>query len=262
MGKIILEDFSEGDGYYKVDLAYLSKEQVEEIEALVSKWKPTDEDIKACIGMCLTDVNEQRFKDYGTNLRDCLAWLEKQAPKPQGKTALEAIHEKKVDNANKVEVLFNIGDWIVENGVDRTPIQITEFEWDNGVISKVWFSNGAGMYIELLKFYHKWTIQEARDGDVLVSEYNKPFIYNGKHIFDDIGAHCGINIHDQFTISITECNWTDHDVKPATKEQSDLLFKEMREAGWEWDAEKKKLKKINWIKELKKEWRDSNDNKR
>lgn len=78
MSKIVLEDFNEGNGYYKVNLAYLSKEQVEEIEALVSKWNPTDEDIKNCIGMCLTDVNEQRFKDYGTNLKDCLAWLEKQ----------------------------------------------------------------------------------------------------------------------------------------------------------------------------------------
>ena len=78
MSKIVLEDFNEGNGYYKVNLAYLNKEQVEEIEALVSKWNPTDEDIKSCIGMCLTDVNEQRFKDYGTNLKDCLAWLEKQ----------------------------------------------------------------------------------------------------------------------------------------------------------------------------------------
>lgn len=78
MSKIILEDFNEGDGYYKINLAYLSKEQVEEIESLVSKWNPTDEDIKSCIRMCLTDANEQRFKDYGTNLKDCIAWLEKQ----------------------------------------------------------------------------------------------------------------------------------------------------------------------------------------
>ena len=78
MGKIVLEDFNEGNGYYKINLAYLSKEQVEEIEAIVSKWKPTDEDIKSCIAMCLTDANEQRFKDYETTLKDCLAWLEKQ----------------------------------------------------------------------------------------------------------------------------------------------------------------------------------------
>lgn len=78
MSKIVLEDFNEGDGYYKVNLAYLSKEQVEEIETLVSKWHPTDEDIKSCIGMCLTDANEQRFKDYNTTLKDCLNWFENQ----------------------------------------------------------------------------------------------------------------------------------------------------------------------------------------
>lgn len=89
MSKIVLEDFNEGDGYYKVNLTYLSKEQVEEIESLVSKWKATDEDIKSCIGMCLTDVNEQKFKDYGTNLRDCLAWLEKQGKETSWKPSKE-----------------------------------------------------------------------------------------------------------------------------------------------------------------------------
>ena len=78
MSKIVLENFSEGNGYYKVNLAYLNKEQVEEIESLVSKWKPTNEHIKDCIRMCLTDANEQRFKTYGTTFEDCLAWLEKQ----------------------------------------------------------------------------------------------------------------------------------------------------------------------------------------
>lgn len=34
--------------------------------------------IKACIEMCLTDANEQRFKDYNTTLKDCLEWLENQ----------------------------------------------------------------------------------------------------------------------------------------------------------------------------------------
>jgi len=38
MGGIVLEDFNEGDGFYKVNLAYLSKEQVEEIENIVKKW--------------------------------------------------------------------------------------------------------------------------------------------------------------------------------------------------------------------------------
>lgn len=35
------------------------------------------------------------------------------------------------------------------------------------------------------------------------------------------------------------------DILPATKEQRDLLFQKMKEAGYMWDTEKKKLKKID-----------------
>ena len=35
-----------------------------------------------------------------------------------------------------------------------------------------------------------------------------------------------------------------HGLHPATKEQRDLLFQKMKESGYEWDAEKKELKKI------------------
>jgi len=38
-GGIVYEDFNDGDGYYKVDLAYLSKSQVELIENLVASWQ-------------------------------------------------------------------------------------------------------------------------------------------------------------------------------------------------------------------------------
>lgn len=41
-----------------------------------------DDRIRKCIRMALTDVNEQRFKDFGTTLADCLAYLEKQKEKP------------------------------------------------------------------------------------------------------------------------------------------------------------------------------------
>lgn len=82
-GCIVLEDFNGGDGFYKVNLDYLNKKQIEEIEKMVKVWNKESNSsneniIKACIGMCLTDADEQRFKDYNTNLKDCLAWLKKQ----------------------------------------------------------------------------------------------------------------------------------------------------------------------------------------
>ena len=38
-GAIVMEDFNDGDGFYKVNLAYLSKSQVELIENLVASWQ-------------------------------------------------------------------------------------------------------------------------------------------------------------------------------------------------------------------------------
>ena len=71
MSKIVLEDFNEGDGYYKVNLTYLSKEQVEEIETLVSKWNHTEEDEKNFI-----DINIVLFEDKNMSKeRHIINWL-------------------------------------------------------------------------------------------------------------------------------------------------------------------------------------------
>lgn len=80
-GGIVSEDFTGGEGFYKVHLGYLNKKQVEEIEELVRTWNTelnsfNNENIRACIGMCLTDADEQRFKNHNTNLKECIAWLD------------------------------------------------------------------------------------------------------------------------------------------------------------------------------------------
>jgi len=93
--------------------------------------------------------------------------------------------------------------------------------------------------------FHLWTIEDAKDGDVLVDEdINVIGIFEGtegmcwhskiyysyatKELY---GIECGGSHQKEFA-------------KPATKEQRDLLFQKMHEAGYEWDAEKKELKKI------------------
>lgn len=46
-GGIVCEDFNEGDGFYKVNLAYLSKSQVELVENLVTSWQnPTNNTVE------------------------------------------------------------------------------------------------------------------------------------------------------------------------------------------------------------------------
>ena len=55
------------------------------------------------------------FTYVGNPTCDNVSWIEKQGDKPQGKTALEAIKENPVNNANKIEPKFKIekGKWYV-----------------------------------------------------------------------------------------------------------------------------------------------------
>ena len=52
-------------------------------------WSEEDEKIKSCIGLALTDVDEQRFKDFGTTLKDCLSWLKSLLPQPKSEWSEE-----------------------------------------------------------------------------------------------------------------------------------------------------------------------------
>ena len=93
---------------------------------------------------------------------------------------------------------------------------------------------------------HLWTIQDAKDGDVLV---------NGSNIFifhfikaTRLMGYCHVNTDDgRFynDIGKNECFCLiDAVVTPATNAQRDILFQKMKEAVYEWDADKKELKKI------------------
>ena len=64
---------------------------------------------------------------------------------------------------------------------------------------------------------------------------SKDFI-NHQHFF-----HCVATSMNTFRIG---GSWRVFTAYPATKEQRDLLFRKMKEAGYEWDADKKELRKI------------------
>lgn len=173
MSKIVLEDFNEGNGYYKVNLAYLNMEQVEEIETLVSTWKPTDEDIKSCIQMCLTDANEHKFKDYGTNLKDCLAWLEKQGQQ-------DDYDDNIITHDDEILQAISIG--------------LTDAEKDLG------WSDFGGLPIEEI---HAWLEKQGeqeqlyiRFGEIPTDEKSK--IFQGEI---EIGTENGVSVYPAFKTS-------------------------------------------------------------
>ena len=171
-----------------------------------------------------------------------------------GRCALEKQGEK--NPADKVEPKFKDGDYIVYR----------DYVW------KV-FNISLEKYYELLKINneistrsiedvdnnaHLWTIQDAKDGDVLHStgwHNDCIFIFNSldNWKFDEpdgdrevaTGYCCLFVSADkiEFDIQGPDCVEV-NTIKPATKEQRDLLFQKMKEAGYEWDADKKELKMI------------------
>lgn len=100
------------------------------------------------------------------------------------------------------------------------------------------------MHSDAYKWFRPWTIQDAKDGDVLAWDDSK-CIALFKNIYDEdsfnsygfVGGCTGT----------FESRQSYHDIEgahPATKEQRDILFQKMKEACYEWDADKKELRKI------------------
>ena len=164
------------------------------------------------------DALIQRGKPYG----ECVQNIEKQGEnKP----------------TYKVEPKFKVGDFIVNDYCSGKVIEITNDAYLLDTGQGIPFSCGNT---------HLWTIADAKGGDVLVNGSNI-FIFhflNGTRLM----GYCHINIDNgRFydDIGKNECFCLiDAIVNPATKEQRDLLFQKMKEVGYEWDSEKKELKKI------------------
>lgn len=141
---------------------------------------------------------------------------------------------------DKVEPKFKVGDWVVQENIGvYKVIEICE-SWYEVVDNK---DKHYSIGFDKEYMCHLWTIEDAKDGDVLVSKYNKPFIYNGNYNDRFVDAHCGLNFDGKFKLAWENCSWTNNkNIHPASEEQCGLLSQKMKEAGYEWDMEKKELK--------------------
>lgn len=185
------------------------------------------------------------------------SWFEKQGEKPQGKSALEAIQEKPVDNSNKIEskVIFHKGDWVVCD-VTGSVYQI-KYCVENISNDTYWYglTNGAYIRYNEVNHYRLWTIQDAKDGDVLASG-NGHIILVKESIGSPWGyrlsCHCAV-LYDG-TFEPRESHVNPEKFFPATKEQRDLLFQKMEEEGYQWNYVKKELVKFDKSNELDGAW--------
>lgn len=152
-----------------------------------------------------------------------------------GKCAIE--HEQKP--TDKVEPKFKVKDWVLNDVC--FPMQIASIR--DGMYV---FTKGDAISISFVdENYHLWTIADANAGDVLVDEDNNIGLYSGEK--DDLYWHSCIYLGCDGYIRGGSRIGGYHkynNTKPATEEQRVMLFHKMKEAGFEWDAEKKELKKI------------------
>ena len=168
-----------------------------------------------------------------------------------GRCALEKQGEQKP--TDKAEPKFKVGDWIVYNRNDSSREILYVYDIRDG---RYYFNDNihfSWSVKECEEKSHFWTIQDAKDGDVLADCFGNICIYQKPSTNTYYHTHCYGN-HKYFID-----DGGSHEVAgtyPATKEQRDILFQKMREAGYEWDVEKKELKKI----EQKTSWSEEDEN--
>ena len=171
--------------------------------------------------------------DNVVKIDDILAWLERQGEQ---------------ERANKVEPKFKIGDWVVFNNHHQSIYQVEKIEngyyilrHTRGGTFRVCVLHDDGLRL--------WTLQDAKDGDVLWHSNSASigiFIFNKIRDNGKVVCYCDYDSEDHFCLGeYHTCCWSNEKyIKPATKEQRDLLFAKMKEAGYEWNADKKELIKL------------------
>lgn len=219
--------------------------RVNDIESIFPEHKKSeDEKIKEDLIQWISEFPDMIWR--GHYREDVITWL-----KRQDKSALEVIKEENVDNQKcvksvyNVEPKFKVGDWICN---DMCDVHIASIE--NGMY---YFDEGDGLSIVFVdEHYHLWTIADARDGDVLACESGWTCIFKSLNAGDTFSSYCFMDRTKSFFETGSECHTLNEEftkayndeIKPATKEQRNLLFTKMKEAGYVWDVKKKELNEI------------------
>ena len=236
------------DGAYEMMLpaiAWLEKQGEHSAKNIVEAWKDMRLEVYQ---QASGNRHEPNYSDDTTkmfSLNDIDEIIEKIS---ELKPVNEVLEKKPL---GKIEPKFKVGDWVM---LDR-PVLITKVEDMPYNTHQYWTSDGT-WFGDSTKA-KLWTIQDSKDGDVLVSN-DASFIVLFKglsYLEDNIDrfksyCHCREGIFSP----IKDPGWCCNAFHPATKEQRDLLFQKMKDAGYEWDTEHKQLKKIEqkpaeWRKE-------------
>lgn len=223
------------DDYDAVSTLIDIKEELEHIfpELKESEDEKTRKEIMYHIQHCDDTIDKETEERM-------IAWLEKQG-------------EQNVANSAKTckVAKFKVGDWIAPKKPeiiheDYRICQIIKIEDGDYIIESIYSYQGRNSFDFIENTNRLWTIQDARDGDVLVSNQIIILFKNFEEDSDCnfVIAYAGIDISGK--LQITNGHWLiSNDAKPAAKEQRELLFQKIKEAGYKWSVKKKELKKKN-----------------
>ena len=198
------------------------------------EWNEEDEKIKKELithfrnTRCTTEKGAKKIVKW-------IAWLEKQGEQP----------------TDKAETKFKEGDYIVPNDITFSEIwRVVNIDKDDYYnIQCITNPEYDELYripgFVLEKDYRLWTVQDADDGDVLVASDGSIFLFAG---VDDCACKYYAALTTDNYVKINKepkgGYWeTSRAVYPATEEQRELLFKIIKEAGYEWNNEKKEFNK-------------------
>jgi hypothetical protein len=145
--------------------------------------------------------------------------------------------EVKADNINCVpNKKFKVGDFIINDYCFGKVIALT----DDAYL----LDTGQGIPFSCEHNARLWTIDDAKPGDVLSYKDGEwIFLYKGRKDeslieYYALTSERVLIINSVGLFDLTSC------IIPAIKEQRNLLFKKIKEAGWEWDAEELELKLV------------------
>ena len=217
-------------------LAYKEVRQ-EDIEYLFPELaEPEDERIRKVLIDYFNDFHLQTFA--GLNPKKILAWLEK-----QGEQKLADKVEPKIQKLKKGKYYVCIRDLDDNYGTRAFCKGSTYYSTKDETL----LPDNSNVPFEIQycvnDYFRLWTIKDSKDGDVL-KEDSCIFIIEKMNPNGTAIVHCCLFDDGDFDLIGSTLSFDVDSTYPATKEQRDLLFQKMKETGYEWDAEKKELKKI------------------
>ncbi len=218
------------------------KETIDKLRKLYNDWGSTQNRAAKEIELVFPELRESKdeeimrsiieavefHKDFTQSRKEeIFAWLKKKG------------EQKSID---MIEPKFKIGDWVqIDGGHVMKILEVKKDVLCYRILN--WCGNESVRKIsDIDSIAHLWTIQDAKDGDVL-AEHETIVLF--KKIEDqNIRCYCTyhyLGFNPTFYVGTLQ---NKNPYYPATKEQHDLLFQKMKETGYEWDAEKKELRII------------------